>query len=82
MDKPNFSRFTTIQVYLPLERLGGVHLTTSRPVDDRWSGYHDPVTGIRLPYNPPKRESNHYHPEGVNALCGACIQARMGSRER
>jgi hypothetical protein len=80
--KLNFQQFTRIDVYLPVEPLRFPVIAFSPEPDDRWTGYHDPATGVRLPYNPPKREPDHYHPEGVKALCGACIQARMGARER
>lgn len=51
--------------------------------DDRWTGYHDPCTGVRLPYNPPIREVSHYHPEtGFDDRCGACVEGRRLARER
>lgn len=51
--------------------------------DDRWTGYHDPVTGIKLPYNRPTVIKGHYHPgTGYDDRCGACIDLRSRARER
>jgi hypothetical protein len=52
--------------------------------DDRWQGYHDRVTGTPLPYNPPKRQPDHFHPDalgGFDARCGKCCDLRS-RRER
>jgi hypothetical protein len=45
--------------------------------DDRWTGYHDPVTGVRLPYNPPKPLPPHDHGENrFDDRCGLCERGR------
>jgi hypothetical protein len=57
-----------------------------REPDDRWTGYHDPVTGSRLPYTKPIEVRGHYHPEalgGFDSRCGHCVYLRsLGNRER
>lgn len=57
----------------------------SEAPDDRWTGYHDPVTGVRLPYTRPINHEGHYHPEsnGFDARCDHCQSLRnLGGRER
>jgi hypothetical protein len=59
-----------------------------RIADDRWTGYHDPVTGTRLPYNAPRQPPAHHHPGapgGFDSRCPHCIYQRsrtQGDRER
>lgn len=57
-----------------------------REPDDRWTGYHDPVTGVRLPYNRPKPRPPHTHPDapgGFDSRCGLCVHLRsLRSRDR
>jgi hypothetical protein len=57
-----------------------------REPDDRWTGYHDLVTGVRLPYVKPIEIKGHYHPEapgGFDGRCDHCVYLRsLGNRDR